>query len=93
MQKAKVKWLREGDNNTSCFHAVLKKKQQNQVTKMLKYDGTSFDSPEAINEGAVHYFQDFLSHRCEGVLFDLSSITDKVITTKKRIKISPRVLH
>lgn len=61
------------------FHAVLQKKQQNQVTKMFMFDGTLFNSPEAIHEGVVHNFLDFLSHRFEGVLPDLSLIINKVI--------------
>lgn len=50
------------------------------VTNTIMSDGTSFDSLEAIHEGAVNYFQDFLSDRYEGELPNLSLIIDKVIS-------------
>lgn len=52
------------------------RRQQTQVNQMLKADGTSFESPEAVHEGAVQYFQRLLGLRCEGKLPDVSSFMD-----------------
>ncbi|XP_042958002.1 uncharacterized protein LOC122293490 [Carya illinoinensis] len=89
-QKAGIKWLREGDNNTRFFHAVLKRRQKNQVTKMTKLDGTSINTPEAIHEGAVQYYQEFLSHKTEGELPDLSPFIDQVSTEDENKSIYKR---
>ncbi|XP_042969188.1 uncharacterized protein LOC122301898 [Carya illinoinensis] len=92
-QKAKVKWLRARDNNTRFFHSVLKRRQQNQVNQMLKADGTSFESPEAVHKGAVTYFQELLSKGGEGGLPELNPFIDKIITEEenKEITKSPSV--
>ncbi|XP_042972740.1 uncharacterized protein LOC122304535 [Carya illinoinensis] len=89
-QRAGIKWLQEGDNNTRFFHAVLKRRQQNQVTKMNKPDGTAFNTPEAIHEGAVQYFQEFLSHKAEGEPPYLSSFIDQAITEDENKNIYKR---
>ncbi|XP_042962740.1 uncharacterized protein LOC122297018 [Carya illinoinensis] len=92
-QKAKVNWLKLGDNNTRYFHSVLKRRQQNQIHHMLKTDGTSFDSPEEVHEGAVEYFQNLLRKGEEGDLPDLNTLIDKAISEEENLELlkSPSV--
>ncbi|KAF5463850.1 hypothetical protein F2P56_013978 [Juglans regia] len=89
-QKAKVKWLKEGDNNTRFFHSILKRRHQTQVKQMLKVDGTLYKCPEAVHDGAVQYFQELLSHEGEGELRELSQFIDKEITEEENKEIPKR---
>lgn len=89
-EKAGIKWLREGDNNTRFFHAVLKRKHHNQVTKMTTPDGTSLDTSTDIHEGVVQYLQEFLGHKNEGELLDLRLFIDQVVTEEENKSIYAR---
>ncbi|GJS73131.1 RNA-directed DNA polymerase, eukaryota, reverse transcriptase zinc-binding domain protein [Tanacetum coccineum] len=60
MQKAKVKWLKEGDKNTAYFHKVLKGRI-NRITilSICAEDGTRFENYEVANQFVKH-FEGFL---------------------------------
>ncbi|XP_042980247.1 uncharacterized protein LOC122310438 [Carya illinoinensis] len=61
-QQAKKIWLEKGDNNTKYFHAVLAHRRRNACVKSMNLpDGLVLGSMELVHEGAVKYFEDFLS--------------------------------
>ncbi|KAL2922482.1 LINE-1 reverse transcriptase-like protein [Bienertia sinuspersici] len=60
-QKAKVAWLREGDDNTALFHSCLRKRNvQNHVYAIKDRSGQLKDSPEDIQSAFVDYYSDLL---------------------------------
>ncbi|GJR09099.1 hypothetical protein Tco_0791751 [Tanacetum coccineum] len=59
-QKAKVKWLLEGDKNTAYFHSILKKrKHKSRVESICDEKGDRFEGEEVANQ-IVKHFHDFL---------------------------------
>lgn len=55
-QKAKVKWLKEGDENTSFFHKIIKVRQhQQKILQVNAMDGTVRSTPDEV----VDAFQQF----------------------------------
>lgn len=53
-QRSRVRWLREGDANTSFFHqSTLQRRRRNKVVKILKDDGVWEENP-----GRVHHLVD-----------------------------------
>ncbi|GKD06874.1 RNA-directed DNA polymerase, eukaryota, reverse transcriptase zinc-binding domain protein [Tanacetum coccineum] len=60
MQKAKVKWLKEGDKNTAYFHKVLKGRiNRSRILSICAEDGTRFKNCEVANQFVKH-FEGFL---------------------------------
>ena len=44
-QKAKIKWVIEGDENTSFFHGTLKKKRRQVAIKGILKNGDWIENP------------------------------------------------
>ncbi|XP_071909708.1 uncharacterized protein [Coffea arabica] len=61
-QKARVKWLREGDNNTKFFHSVVaEKKRRAMIHRVRGVDGEWAEEEAQIGEAAVNFFQGLFS--------------------------------
>ncbi|KAJ9566105.1 hypothetical protein OSB04_002071 [Centaurea solstitialis] len=59
-QRAKVKWMREGDANTKFFHHVVREKRHsNQVHAIAKADG-SYVYDDLVLEAFVDHFKSFM---------------------------------
>ncbi|GKA28993.1 RNA-directed DNA polymerase, eukaryota, reverse transcriptase zinc-binding domain protein [Tanacetum coccineum] len=59
-QKAKVRWLEEGDKNTSYFHNIIKtRKHKNRIETICCEDGKRVKG-KMINDQFVNHFQTFL---------------------------------
>lgn len=60
-QKAKVRWLKEGDSNTSFFHRSIKKRRfQQRVLEIKDKNGNVQSNPEAINKAFEDFYVDLL---------------------------------
>lgn len=61
-QKARVKWLQEGDANTSYFHSLVKgKRSQLCIRELQNSQGTLLTQPEDIMLAAVDYYTDLFA--------------------------------
>nr|GEY33271.1 hypothetical protein [Tanacetum cinerariifolium] len=60
-QKAKVKWVIEGDENTSFFHGMLNKKRNSLSIRGIMVEGVWIDEPKLVkNEFLTHFRRSFL---------------------------------
>ncbi|GKF55086.1 hypothetical protein Tco_0165426, partial [Tanacetum coccineum] len=62
MQKAKVRWAIEGDENSKFFHGIINRKRANLSVKGIMVDGEWVDEPSRVkDEFRIHFatrFQD-----------------------------------
>ncbi|KAL9667546.1 hypothetical protein QQ045_001908 [Rhodiola kirilowii] len=62
VQRSRIAWLSEGDNNTRFFHLKANaRKRTNIISSLLDKDGSSCSSSAEIERVAVSYFQDIFS--------------------------------
>ncbi|MQM06758.1 hypothetical protein Taro_039590 [Colocasia esculenta] len=56
-QKSRIKWLKDGDNNTKFVHAyALNQKRKSRISKLYKADGTSVEEDDRIAAMFVEHF-------------------------------------
>nr|GEU98327.1 RNA-directed DNA polymerase, eukaryota, reverse transcriptase zinc-binding domain protein [Tanacetum cinerariifolium] len=56
-QKAKVKWSKEGDENTSFFHGVINKKRNLLNIRCIMVDGSWVDEPSMVKREFFNHFR------------------------------------
>nr|XP_027067853.1 uncharacterized protein LOC113693523 [Coffea arabica] len=62
LEKARVKWLREGDANTRYFHShLLDKRARLSITRICNLEGEVVESADDIGTAAVAFFQSLLA--------------------------------
>ncbi|KAK4731529.1 hypothetical protein R3W88_024517 [Solanum pinnatisectum] len=60
-QKARVLWLKEGDSNTTYFHACMKHKQaQNHITRLTDAVGTIIQDAKGIQKEILSFYRALL---------------------------------
>ncbi|XP_019251335.1 PREDICTED: uncharacterized protein LOC109230274 [Nicotiana attenuata] len=81
-QKARIKWLDEGDSNTAYFHGIIKDNRRKLAIRKIKDDQNQWlEGNDAVVEGAIRFYQqlftqdnrydDFSSLNClERCIFD-----------------------
>ncbi|KAJ0094336.1 hypothetical protein Patl1_15029 [Pistacia atlantica] len=85
-QLAKQKWLSEGDQNSKFFHAVVnQKRKSNVISHMRLENGTSLNSTEQVHQGALKYFQDFLSNPSLAEQVDLTPLIQKSVSEENNL--------
>lgn len=62
-QKAKMDWLREGDENTKLFHQSIKaRKVENQVFRINDKNGCWHDTSDFVAEAFLGYYKKLLGY-------------------------------
>nr|GFC54041.1 RNA-directed DNA polymerase, eukaryota [Tanacetum cinerariifolium] len=70
-QKAKIKWVVEGDENSKYYHGVINKKRNNLAIRGVLVDGNWVESPQLVkNEFYAHIKQRFEKPNLSGIQFD-----------------------
>ncbi|GAV67303.1 hypothetical protein CFOL_v3_10809 [Cephalotus follicularis] len=59
--KARVKWLSEGDRNTAFFHACIKEKRNQMHLNFILPDGSHTDNSNTLGPMAVEHFSQILT--------------------------------
>lgn len=79
-QMAKKAGMVDGDQNSKFFHAFINQRRNSKfISSMTLVDGMVLSTPEKVRDGAVCYFQNFLSGVAATEEANLSSLLDKVI--------------
>ncbi|GKE79815.1 hypothetical protein Tco_1549815 [Tanacetum coccineum] len=69
MQKAKIQWAIEGDENSNFFHGIINRKQANLAIKGVMVDGERVDDPCRVKEEfRLHFanrFRASAANRCK----------------------------
>jgi hypothetical protein len=88
-QRSRVEWLREGDRNTSFFHArASARKRTNKISMLTRDDGSKCESQAEI-KGLVHSFYENLfssDEPCASVDTVLDAIPVKVTENSELCK-------
>ncbi|KAH0647498.1 hypothetical protein KY285_032746 [Solanum tuberosum] len=72
-QKARAKWLEEGDANTSYFHSTIKDRRRRlSLKKIMNEQNQWLEGNDQIAEGAVSFYQNLFSR--ESVAIDTETI-------------------
>ncbi|XP_027083517.1 uncharacterized protein [Coffea arabica] len=80
-QKARVKWLDEGDRNTKFFHSVIKQRRVQSIIHKIKNDrGEWVTSEKAIGEEKVRFFEQLFTDQHSASTSDLLLIIPKLLT-------------
>nr|GFC40254.1 RNA-directed DNA polymerase, eukaryota [Tanacetum cinerariifolium] len=56
-QKAKIKWVVEGDENTKFFHSMLNKKRKQRSIRGIMVNGTWIDDPVKVKYEFLDHFR------------------------------------
>ena len=60
-QKARCRWILEGDRNTKLFHSMVQRKKSRLRINSISDQGTLLTDPADIQESLIKYFKDTLS--------------------------------
>lgn len=61
-QKSRITWLREGDNNTRFFHAVVEhNRKRNTIKEITDDNGNTFSAPGDIQQLALSFYHHLFS--------------------------------
>ncbi|GJX81118.1 RNA-directed DNA polymerase, eukaryota, reverse transcriptase zinc-binding domain protein [Tanacetum coccineum] len=82
-QKAKVKWLSEGDKNTKYFHNVVKSRMNlNRIMRIFDEQGNWFEG-DKVPDQFVKHFENFLSNNGKTDQIDSDGLFSKKLTKSK----------
>ncbi|XP_062118934.1 uncharacterized protein LOC133832635 [Humulus lupulus] len=60
-QKAKVAWVKEGDENSAFFHSSIRERRSlNRICSIINAEGTRVDTPDEVTEAFLSYYQSLL---------------------------------
>ncbi|VFQ90762.1 unnamed protein product [Cuscuta campestris] len=80
-QKASIKWIREGDYNTSFFHSLVKERRISQkIHKIRSEDGQWIQDKDDLLKEANFYFQQLYSKKVSENTEDFLSHIPKLLT-------------
>uniref|UniRef100_A0A803QPV1 Reverse transcriptase domain-containing protein n=1 Tax=Cannabis sativa TaxID=3483 RepID=A0A803QPV1_CANSA len=76
-QKAKVSWVKNGDDNTLIFHSSLReRRRQNKILSIEQLDGTRTEQPEQVTEAFISYYKMLLGSSMENRKKVISSVVN-----------------
>ncbi|KAH1229061.1 hypothetical protein GmHk_10G028908 [Glycine max] len=62
-QKARVKWLKEGDRNSAYFHKLINHRRRHNAIQGLIIDGVWVQDPSSVKNEAFNHFKDRFSEQ------------------------------
>ncbi|KAH0672952.1 hypothetical protein KY284_024039 [Solanum tuberosum] len=88
-QKARVKWLEEGDTNSTFFHNVIKDKNKRlSIHKIKDQDGNWVEGTTQVATAAVNYFSNLFKAEDIDENNDIFIVIDRVVTREDSISLT-----
>ncbi|XP_071924697.1 uncharacterized protein [Coffea arabica] len=82
-QKARVKWLADGDRNTVFFHSIVTERRRKSVIhRVRRTNGEWVDDEASICNEAVNFFQGLFTEEVGCVSSDMLKVIPRVITAQ-----------
>ncbi|XP_059277625.1 uncharacterized protein LOC132031709 [Lycium ferocissimum] len=80
-QKAKARWLQDGDKNTSYFHKVIKDRRRKlNIQSIQDNEGQKIEGHQNIATTAIKHFEDLFSYQEVKGNFKILDIVPKLVT-------------
>ncbi|KAL9664249.1 hypothetical protein QQ045_019648 [Rhodiola kirilowii] len=79
-EKAKVSWLKEGDMNSSFFHASIKSRRAQNTIRLTMGDGTNSDDGDVVCLMASQYFEQLFGDFSAAGDINLGNLVQPLIT-------------
>ena len=73
-----MKWLQDGDCNSSFFYSSIKRKQCQSVLSSLSIDGVITDDQSIVKDHIIRFYEDLFSLNLAQIDQDLSIVDDIV---------------
>ncbi|XP_062013933.1 uncharacterized protein LOC133730332 [Rosa rugosa] len=87
--KSRIKWLSEGDRNTSFFHAMVKVRQLKHSLSVLRDGSRVIDDPKEISDHVINYFSDLFT--ADSSVIDtglVSQVIPKIVTNEENAQLT-----
>ncbi|KAI9187392.1 hypothetical protein LWI28_027606 [Acer negundo] len=78
--RSRVRWLRDGDRNTSFFHASIKRRQYRNTISALSINGVLSEDRPTIRDHIISYYSSLFSLDVSRVGRDLSIVDDVILS-------------
>ncbi|CAL9019993.1 unnamed protein product, partial [Prunus brigantina] len=80
-QRSRVKWLNEGDRNTTYFHhSTIARRRQNRILRIQGNNGQWYSGQNATRRVIEEHFKDLFASECVEDDLDILSCVDPVVT-------------
>nr|GFA96303.1 RNA-directed DNA polymerase, eukaryota [Tanacetum cinerariifolium] len=87
LQKAKIKWAVEGDENSHFFHGILNKRRKQMSIRGVMKDGVWLDKPDQVKEEFLNHFRDRFARPVENrVSFDMEFLNSLSRAQQKELE-------
>lgn len=88
-QRSRLKWLQDGDSNTSFFHACVNKRLRENSRHGIRISSSRVEEPERVKEGIFTHFETSFKQNCwmrttlDGILIRrISEVESKSLTAE-----------
>ena len=58
LNQARLKWLKEGDNNSNYFHRLINHRRRHNAIQGLIIDGVRVHEPSSVKNATLYHFKD-----------------------------------
>ncbi|GJV77548.1 RNA-directed DNA polymerase, eukaryota, partial [Tanacetum coccineum] len=90
LQKAKIKWAVEGDENSRFFHGIINKRRKQRSIRGVMKDGVWLDKPEDVKYEFLSHFRDRFTHS-DGIRVPIDMEFPNSISSSQQVELESDV--